>query len=99
MYSESDIISVYSFLKDTPEGPLRKMLVGGELSEAHFRLMLKVVRACPANEWVEAFNGESIPKVRLQPAEYPLKETLWPIAKRKLESVGLLAKSQQKQAA
>jgi hypothetical protein len=99
MYSDTDIQTVFSFLKDTPEGPLRKMLVGGEMSEAHFRLLMKVVRACSDSEWLEAFNGESVPKVRLQPAEYPMRETLWPICKRKLESVGLLTKGAQKQAA
>jgi hypothetical protein len=90
MFSESDILSVFNFMKDTPEGPLRKMLVGGEMTDAHFRLLLKVVRGCGAPEFVEAFNSESIPKVRLTPAEYPLKETMWPVCKKKLQSIGLL---------
>ena len=92
MFAESDVSSVYSFLKDTPEGPLRKMLVGGEMTEAHFKMMMKIVRGCPEGEFVEAFNNESIPKIRLVPAEYPMKETIWPICKRKLVSVGLLGK-------
>ena len=98
MYSESDIMSVYSFLKDTPEGPLRKMLVGGEMTEAHLRLLLKVVRSCKDSEFLEAFNSESLPKIRLSPPEYPLKETLWPACKRKLQAVGLLGTSQAKAA-
>ncbi len=90
MYSETDVQSVYDFMKDTPEGPLRKMLVGGELTDAHFRMMMKIVRGCGAPEFIEAFNSESIPKIRLNPPEYPLKETLWPVCKRKLQSIGLL---------
>lgn len=90
MFSESDVLSVYGFLKDTPEGPLRKMLIGGEMSEAYFRLMMKVVRGCQAPEFVAAFTDESIPKIRLTPAEYPLKEHFWRIAKGKWQNVGLL---------
>lgn len=98
MYSESDIVSVYNFLKDTPEGPLKKMLVGGEMTDPHLRMLLKMVRGCSEGEFVEAFNAESIPKVRLNPNEYPMKETIWPICKRKLQSVGLLG-AEVKQAA
>lgn len=98
MHSESDINSVYTFLKDTPEGPLKKMLVGGDFSDGHFRMLLKIVRATNEAEFTEAFNGESIPKVRLTPAEYPLKETVWPAAKKKLMAVGLLG-AEIKQAA
>ena len=98
MFSDTDIQSVYDFMKDTPEAPLRKMMVGGELTEAHFRMMMKIVRGCGAPEFIEAFNQESIPKIRLNPAEYPLKETVWPICKRKLEGLGLLASSTAKAA-
>jgi hypothetical protein len=98
MYQESDIISVYNFLKDTPEGPLRKMLVGGEMSEAHFRVLMKIVRGTSDTEFIEAFNSESIPKIRLSPAEMPLKETVWVMCKRKLVSVGLLGVTQAKAA-
>lgn len=92
MFAESDITSVYSFLRETPEGPLRKMLVGGEMTEAHFKMLMKMVRACPEGDFIAAFNDESIPKIRLMPAEYPMKETIWPICKRKLSAVGLLGK-------
>lgn len=90
MFAESDILSVYNFLKDTPEGPLRKMLVGGEMNESHFKMLMKMARGCNQGDFVEALNNESIPKVRLTPAEIPLKETVWPICKRKLVSLGLL---------
>lgn len=93
MYSESDIISVYSFLKDTPEGPLRNMLVGGAMTDGHFRLLMKIVRSCPQAQFIESFNNESVPKVKLTPAEYPLRENLWPLAKEKFVSLGLLTNS------
>lgn len=90
MFAESDIVSVYQFLKDTPEGPLRKMMVGGEMTENHFRLLMKVVRGCSQTEFVECMNSESLPKIRLAPAEVPMKETIWPICTRKWSSLGLL---------
>ena len=90
MYSQSEIVSVLNFLKDTPEGPLRKMLVGDGVSDGHFRILLKIVRSCSEEEFVDAFNNESIPKVRLSPAEYPLKEAVWSVCKKKLQTVGLL---------
>src|SRR5688572_7731711 len=91
MYSESDIISVYNFLKDTPEGPLRKRLVAGEFSDGHFRWLMKVVRSVPQPDFVEAFNSESMPKVRMTPSEHPLREKMWPMCKGKFLSLGLLA--------
>ncbi|MGE0762948.1 MAG: hypothetical protein AB7N80_06695 [Bdellovibrionales bacterium] len=92
MHAESDVTSVYNFLKDTPEGPLRKMLVGGEMTENHFKMLMKIARGCTEGDFIDAFNNETIPKVRLTPAEYPMRETIWPICKRKLMAVGLLGK-------
>jgi hypothetical protein len=93
MYSDSDIASVFQFLKDTPEGPLRKMMVGADLTENQFRLFLKVVRGCPEPIFIEMFKAEDFPKIRMTPAELPMRETLWPICKKKLAVLGLLAAS------
>ncbi len=98
MFAESDITSVYAFMKDTPEGPLRKMMVGGEMTENHFKMLMKIVRGSSEGDFVEAFNNETIPKVRLTPAEYTMKESLWPICKRKLSSLGLLGAEVEKAA-
>lgn len=99
MYSDSDVMSVYSYLKGTPEGPLRKMMVGGQFAEAHFRVLLKIVRGCAEAEFIEMFNTEGMPKIRLSAAELPLKETLWPLTKMKLTELGLLTPMQQPKAA
>lgn len=93
MFNEADIKTVYNFLKDTPEGPLKKMLVGPDLTEVHLRLMLKIVRGCSEGEFVEVFNNEAMPKIRLNPAETALKEKFWPACKQKLQTVGLLTQA------
>lgn len=99
MHAESDIKSVYNFLKDTPEGPLRKMMVGGDMADVHFRVMMKIAKGCSEAEFLEHFNAESMPKIRLAANEMTLKETLWPIAKRKWMELGLLGPAQESKAA
>lgn len=90
MHSETDISSVYDYLKDTPESALRKMMVGQDFNENYFRVLMKIVRGCSQNEFIEVMNAETIPKVRLTPAEVPLKEHIWPLTKKKLSLLGLL---------
>jgi hypothetical protein len=90
MHSESDISSVYDYLKDTPESALRKMMVANDFNENYFRVLMKIVRACSQAEFIQVMNSETIPKVRLTPGEVPLKEHVWPLAKKKLTTLGLL---------
>lgn len=93
MYSQNDISGVYSFLKSTGEGNLRKMLVNGPLTEVHFRVLLKIAKGVDESKFIEAFNNEGIP-VKLSPKEKPVKETFWPTCKAKLAEVGLLGLAQ-----
>lgn len=90
MHSPEEIKSVCDFLKQTPEGSLRKMLVAGEVTDAHFRLLMKLVKGGPESDFVDAFTKEDIGKLRLSPKEAPLKDTLWPVCKKKLIALGLL---------
>jgi hypothetical protein len=89
-YGPDEIINVLNFLKQTPEGSLRKMLVGGELTDNHFRLLMKLAKGGPEADFVDAFTNDSMGKLRLSPKELPMKETLWPICKKKLLTMGLL---------
>ena len=93
MYSESELTSVYEFLRSTPEGSLKKMMVSGKMSDAHFRILMKVARACPAPEFIQHANGNGFPRIKLSSQEMPLKETLWPIALEKCVELGLLSKA------
>jgi len=91
MYSDQDIIGVLGFLKSTPESSLRKMLVSGELSDVHFRLLMKIAKQGPEADFVSSFQGDSLPKLRLSPAEIKIKEHFWKVCKAKLAGTGLLS--------
>lgn len=91
-HNPEEILSVCNFLKQTPEGNLRKMLVAAELTEAHFRILMKLAKGGPEADFVEAFQNENMGKLRLPTKEAPLKENFWPICKKKLMSMGLLGK-------
>lgn len=91
-YSPDEILSVCSFLKQTPEGSLRKMLVDKDLTEAHFRILMKLSKGGPENDFVEAFQSDSMGKLKLATKELPLRENFWSICRTKLVSLGLLPK-------
>jgi len=94
MYSHNDVSGVFSFLNSTPEGNLRKMLMGGELTENHFRLLIKMVKTCPEPEFIDMFMNEGFGKIKMSSKENLMKERFWMICKKKLEGMGLLSLSQ-----
>jgi hypothetical protein len=76
--SQYDTNTLYEFLAHTPEGGLRKMLVDKvKMTDVHFNLLLKVVRACQPQQFGEHFEKKDFPKIRLGPAEEKLKEKFW----------------------
>ena len=89
-HTPEEILSVCQFLKQTPEGNLRKMLVDAQLTDAHFRLFMKLAKGGPEADFVEAFTNENMGKLRLNAKENPLREVLWPVCKKKLTALGLL---------
>ncbi len=90
MYSNDDISSLHNFLSQTPEGALRKMLMGGEVTETHFRVLVKLAKGGPEAEFIENFNSEGFGKLKLSTNENKVKDNFWPICKKKLSSLGLL---------
>lgn len=90
MHSNEAISGVYSLLNSTPEGGLRKMLVGGEFAEVHFRLLMKMAKGPSEADFISSFNAETLPAMRYSPAEIKVKETFWKICKNKFSSLGLL---------
>jgi hypothetical protein len=86
-----DVPNLYNFLIHTPEAGLRKMLVDNKpFSEAHFNLMMKVVRACNETQFTEHFDKKDYPKVKMGPADIKLKEKFWDDAVTTWNSRGLL---------
>ncbi len=98
MYSNDDISSVYSYLVHTPEGPLRKTLIDGSMSDTHVRLLAKLAKGAPESEFIDCFNSENFGSLRLSPAENVIRESFWQVSKLRLEALGLLP-SQMAQAA
>jgi len=98
MYSQDDLKSLHGFLKATAEGGLKKMLIGGQMTENHLRLLLKVVRTVGEDEFIRLLESENFPKVKLSAAEIGIKEGFWGVSLEACAKVGLLS-SQTKKAA
>ena len=90
MYSNDEISSLYSFLKHTPEGALRKMLIGGEMSDAHFRVLAKLAKGGDEESFTQAFSSDGFGSMKLSPKEAKVKENFWQVCKSKLTTLGLI---------
>lgn len=77
MYSKDEIVGVHDYVLQTPEGPLRKMLVSPKFTENHFRMALKIARGCSADEFATHWEASTFPKVKWGNAELPLRESFW----------------------
>jgi hypothetical protein len=99
MYSKDDIAGACTYLKSSPEGVLRKMLVGGDVTEMHFKILIKLAKSSSAEEFTTAFEAENFGKIRLKTEELALREKFWPICKKKLQQMGLLSLNETKAAA
>lgn len=94
--SQYDYAGLYQFLLHTPEQGLRKMLVDQKtFTDAHFNLMLKVVRGCPEAEFCTHAEKGDYPKVKMGPAEQKIKEKFWGDLFNVCNSRGLLAPAQK----
>ena len=90
MYSHDDLKTLHGFLKTTPEGGLKKMLIGGRFSETHLRLLMKVIRAGGEAEFITHFEADTFPKVKMVAAELAIKESFWRTCAEACSKVGLL---------
>jgi hypothetical protein len=76
--SQYDVQGWFQFLSQTPEQGLRKMLVDNKpMTDAHFSLLLKVVRAGDEAKFVENFEKKDYPKVKLSPGEQKIRDKFW----------------------
>lgn len=95
MYSMYDGNLLYSFLSNTPESALRKMLVAGAFSEVHFNMLMKFVKSGSENDFCENFYNASFPKLKYNAKEIVLKEKFWEICTEALNKHGLLSPAQK----
>lgn len=75
--SQYDTEGLYEFLSSTPEKGLRSMLVDANFTEAHFNILMKVVRVCNSTQFAINFEGNQFPKIRFNEKEAKLKESFW----------------------
>jgi len=99
MYSHDDLKSLHGFLKSTNEGGLKKMLVGGRMTENHLRMLLKIVRAVNENDFITHYEADGFPKVKLVASELALKDGFWSVCLDACAKVGLVTPAQQLKAA
>lgn len=90
MYSHEELKSLHGFLRSTGEGNLKKMLLGGRMTEVHLRVFLKVVRACGEDEFITHFEANTLPKVKFSPEEKKVAEQCYEICAEACSKVGLL---------
>ena len=89
--SQYDTESLYDFLVNTPEGGLRKMLIDrASLTDVHFNLLLKVVRAGDADALGQHLEKKDFPRLRTTAAEDKIKEKFWDVCVATLLERGLL---------
>ena len=89
--SQYDVPNLFSFLQHTPESGLRKMLVDNKpFTEAHFNLMMKIVRTCNESQFTEHFEKQDYPKIKLTPNDIKLREKFWAEAITTWNNRGLL---------
>jgi hypothetical protein len=90
MYSNDELKGLHGFLRATGEGNLKKMLVGGHMTEVHLRVLLKVARAVGDAEFANHWEAGTFPKTKMSPEESALKETLYAVCGEACAKVGLL---------
>jgi hypothetical protein len=91
MYSHEELKSLHGFLRATAEGNLKKMLLGGKMTEVHLRVLLKVSRSVSEDEFITYFEAGTFPKMKFSPAEIAVKEGLYEVCAQACAKVGLLA--------
>jgi hypothetical protein len=76
--SDYDYAGLYQFLHQTPEKGLRQMLVDQKsFTEVHFQLLMKVVKNCNEESFMNHIQKGDYPKMRFGPAEEKLREKFW----------------------
>lgn len=91
MFSNDDVVNFHGFLKQTPEGALKKMMVSGDMTEAHLRMLLKLAKGADEASFVECFMNDGFGTLRFSVKEAPMKEKFWAICKSKAVSLGIIS--------
>ncbi|MBX3020558.1 MAG: hypothetical protein KF799_02680 [Bdellovibrionales bacterium] len=98
--SQYDTQSLHDFLFHTPEGGLRKMLIDRKhMTDVHCNLLLKIVKACNAEQFGVHLEKQDFPRIRMTPAEDKIKEKFWNDCMNTLKERGVLQPAQAQKVA
>ena len=98
--SQYDLPGLYQFLSSTPEQGLRKMFVDGKpMTEGHFNLLMKMVRACNEPSFCQHIEQGDWPKIKFSANDLKLRENFWSDCFKAFESRGILNPADRKVAA
>ncbi len=98
--SQYDLPGLFEFITQTPEQGLRKMFVDGKpVTEAHFNLMIKIVRGTKAEDFCNFCEKTDFPKIKMSPGEQKIKEQFWKDWMQAFQSRGVLNPAMPKKAA
>lgn len=90
MYSPDELKSLHQFIRHTNEGNLKKMMLGGSMTDVHVNMLVKIARGCTEDEFASHFEAGTFPKVKWSPAERGLTETCYRIFADACKKLGLL---------
>lgn len=90
MYSPDEIKSLHGFVKQTGEGNLKKMMVGGAMTDVHVNMLVKCVRACSEDEFATHWEAGTFPKVKFSPNEKAIQEKCYGVWADACAKLGLL---------
>lgn len=89
--NQYDLPGLYQFLAHTPEQGLRKMFVDQKpMTDVHFSLLMKVVRAGGEADFCAHADKKDFPKIKFSPAETKLKDKFWDECFQTFKSRGIL---------
>lgn len=98
MYSAEELKSLHGFIRSTGEGNLKKMMVGGRMTEVHLRMLIKIARGCNEADFVTHFGVGTFPgfpQVKFAPAETAIKETCYGVFAEACTKLGLISAAQK----
>jgi hypothetical protein len=90
MYSPDELKSLHGFIRTTNEGNLKKMMAGGSMTDVHVGFLVKIARACTADEFATHWDAATFPKMKFTPAERGLQEKCYGIFAEACMKLGLL---------
>lgn len=89
--SQYDGEGLYEFLSQTPVKGLRQILIDKQnITDVHFNLLMKLVQGGNAESFVEHFEKQDLPRMKMGPAETKIKERFWGDCMKVLIERGLL---------